>query len=137
MPSLEANFDALRAQGVRDPRSLLKIIKDLEPDGEFVLPDGKVLAGRGLLGQLSPSHPTPSPNAHSYPHRFRQRLAHPSPVQVLIGRDVIGQPRRGRKVVVLTRPIAATNMPCSVTMPRTPSIHLHPRANQRIRQAPS
>ena len=65
MPSLEANFDALRAQGVRDPRSLLKIIKDFEPDGEFVLPDGKVLAGRGLLGQLSPSHPTPSPNAHS------------------------------------------------------------------------
>ena len=48
---------------------------------------------------------------------------------MLIGRDVIGQPRRGRKVVVLTRPIAATNMPCSVTMP-TPSIPLHPRAHR-------
>jgi ribonuclease Z len=50
MPRLEANRAALREQGVRDPRTLLKAIKRLGQDESMALPDGSVLRGSEVLG---------------------------------------------------------------------------------------
>lgn len=53
LPKLLANAEGLREQwGVRDPRVLLKRIKELKADETFELPDGDNILGSDVVGEL-------------------------------------------------------------------------------------
>ncbi len=51
VPHIEANRDALRESGMRDPMRLLKQVKLLGPDDQLTLPDGTVLRGSEVIGE--------------------------------------------------------------------------------------
>ena len=52
MPRLEANRDAIREEwGVRDPRALMKRVKELGPSDTMALPDGTELKGSEVIGE--------------------------------------------------------------------------------------
>ena len=49
-PILERNIEALKAKGIKEPRRLYRVIKEMGADQQFTFPDGAVIRRDDVVG---------------------------------------------------------------------------------------